>query len=185
MKKHGYAIYNNGTAWAGIPACLKHFGMKDVKSHQTMSEAFKRMSKGYLAVVLFSGGTRGGVTWTLGGHYLGATGYKVANGKHYLYMRDPGGRRNDGWFAYETTMRGLVSAIWTCTYDKKIPVKKKKSSVKKAYAGAYPTANISINSGTTNNIKKWQKFLSWWSADSDFAIDGIFGPETKAKTIKF
>ena len=31
MKKHGYAIYNNGTAWAGIPACLKHFGMENVE----------------------------------------------------------------------------------------------------------------------------------------------------------
>ena len=28
MKNRGYAIRNAGTAWAGIPACLKAFGMK-------------------------------------------------------------------------------------------------------------------------------------------------------------
>ena len=28
MKKHGYAIPNAGTAWAGIPDCLKLLGMQ-------------------------------------------------------------------------------------------------------------------------------------------------------------
>ena len=85
--------------------------MKNVKEQSTMNDAFNVMAKGHMAVILFRGGTRGGVTWTTGGHFLAATGYKVENGKHYLYMRDPGGRDHDGWYCYETTMRGLIPAI--------------------------------------------------------------------------
>ena len=85
--------------------------MKNVKEQSTMNDAFKVMAKGHMAVILFRGGTRGGITWTTGGHFLAATGYKVENGKHYLYMRDPGGRDHDGWYCYETTMRGLIPAI--------------------------------------------------------------------------
>ena len=91
--------------------------MKNVKEQSTMNDAFNVMAKGHMAVILFRGGTRGGVTWTTGGHFLAATGYKVENGKHYLYMRDPGGRDHDGWYCYETTMRGLIPAIWTCNFD--------------------------------------------------------------------
>lgn len=182
MKSHGYAIYNNGTAWAGIPACLKHFKMKDVAEQSTMSKAFSKMEKGYLSVILFRGGTKGGVTWTLGGHYLAATGYKIKNGKHYLYMRDPGGRDHDGWYCYEDHMRGLVAAIWTCTYD----AKEANAAHKKAlYTGSYPTGLISRNSGTKTNTKKWQTFLAWWLEDPYFDIDGDFGEDTKSATLKF
>ena len=184
MKSHGYAIRNNGTAWAGIPACLKHFGMKDVAEQSTMTKAFEKMAKGYLAVMLFRGGTKGGVTWTLGGHYLATTGYKAENGKHYLFMRDPGGRNHDGWFCYETQMRGLVAAIWTCTYDaSQVDVPKPKT--KGTYTGSYPSATISKNTGTKNNKTKWQTFLAWWSEDDTFSIDGIFGNITKSRTISF
>ena len=183
MKSHGYAVYNNGTAHAGIPACLKHFGMKDVAEQGTMTKMFEKMAKGYLAVMLFRGGSKGGVTWTLGGHFLAATDYKVKDGKHYLYMRDPGGRDHDGWYCYETTMRGLVVKVWTCTYDAaKVPVH---TTVKDVYKGLYPLATISNNTGTSANKKKWQEFLAWWSEDEDFEIDGIFGNETRKRTIAF
>ena len=36
--------------------------MKNVKEQSTMNDAFKVMAKGYMAVILFRGGTRGGVT---------------------------------------------------------------------------------------------------------------------------
>lgn len=130
MKAHGYAIYGSGTAWAGIPACLKAFGCKDVRNPQTMKEVFKIMNQyGYRAVFLFRRGTKGGVTWTTSGHYLCASKMKIKNGKHYFYMRDPGQRKHDGYFCYETQMAGLIVEVWTC-YCSKIngkplpPVKK-------------------------------------------------------------
>lgn len=112
MQKHGYAIRNNGTAWSGIPAAMKAFGLQDVKNVARMEDVWKYMSKGYCAVFLFCGGSRGGVTWTTGGHYVAVTDYKTQSGKHYLYTRDSGGRNHTGWYAYETTMRGLIPQIW-------------------------------------------------------------------------
>lgn len=115
MQSHGYAIRNNGTAWAGIPAALKAFGCEDVKNPKIMKDIFDIMKKdGYCAVFLFRGGTRGGVTWTTSGHYLAVSDYKVVNGKHYFYMRDPGQRKHDGWYCYETKMLGLIVEVWTC-----------------------------------------------------------------------
>lgn len=115
MKEHGYAVPGHGTAWAGIPACLKAFGCGDVQNPKVMKDVFGIMKKdGYCAVFLFEEGTRGGVTWTTSGHFLAATDYKAEGGRHYFYMRDPGQRRNDGWKCYETQMSGLIEEIWTC-----------------------------------------------------------------------
>ena len=36
--------------------------MKNVKEQSTMNDAFKAMAKSHMAVILFRGGTRGGVT---------------------------------------------------------------------------------------------------------------------------
>lgn len=137
MKANGYAIRNNGTAWAGIPAAMKHFGLKDVKNVASMSDVFKYMKKGYCAVFLFSAGTRGNVTWTTAGHYVAVTNYKYKNKKHYLYTRDSGGRNHTGWYAYETTMRGLIPQVWVG----KVPTEKKTKSEKiyeSAKACAWP-----------------------------------------------
>ena len=103
MQSHGYAIRNNGTAWNGIPACLKAFGVKDVQEVPNMTKCWELMSKGYVGVFLFRSGSRGGVTWTSSGHYIAVTDYKYQNGKHYVYTRDSGGRNHTGFFAYETT----------------------------------------------------------------------------------
>lgn len=114
MINNGYAIAGHGTAWNGITACLKHFGFT-VKTFDSMTPFFEEMAKpGRRCIILFGAGTRGGVTWTLGGHYVPASAYKVVNGKHYLYTRDPGGRCNDGWHCYEDTMRGLIKKLWVC-----------------------------------------------------------------------
>ena len=113
MKKHGYAIYGNGTAWAGIPACLKWGGLKDVHEVTTMDALWKCMAKkGYRVVILFHDGKRGGVVWTTSGHFVPATAYKRKNGKHYLWMRDPGPRNKEGWYCYEDKMRGLIRKMW-------------------------------------------------------------------------
>lgn len=120
MQTHGdsthkkFALYGQGTAWNGITQCLKNGGLKDVQVVTSMSKAFDLMSKGYVGVLRFQPGTRGGVTWTTAGHYIAVTDYKVSNGKHYFYTRDSGGRNHTGWYCYETTMKGLLDdpAIW-------------------------------------------------------------------------
>lgn len=115
MQKNGYAIRNNGTAWSGIPAAMKHFGLQDVKKVDvgaSMASAWGYLAKGYCAVFLFRAGSRGGICWTTAGHYVAVTDYKVKNGKHYLYTRDSGGRGHTGWYCYETTMKGLIPQVW-------------------------------------------------------------------------
>ncbi len=130
MVNNGYAIKGAGTAWAGITACLKHYGFK-VTNHPTMDGVWKEMAKpNRKGIVLFRAGTRGGVTWTTCGHFLAFSAYKVKNGKHYLYMRDPGTRRHDGWYCYEDHMKGLIPQIWTC-YVPEEPKPKPKTKIEK------------------------------------------------------
>ena len=120
MQEHGYAIRNQGTAWAGIPACLKHYGLKDVHEITSMADLWKTLekSKNYKGIIRFKAGSRGGVTWTTEGHFVAFTAYKKENGKHYLWMRDPGPRNKTKWYCYEDTMKGLVGSVWVG----KIPV---------------------------------------------------------------
>lgn len=113
MQQHGYAIRNNGTAWAGIPACMKWGGLLQVKELATMPDLWEYMKhKHACGVLLFRAGSRGGITWTTAGHFVAFTAMKVKDGKHYLRTRDPGGRDHDGWYCYETQMQGLIVKVW-------------------------------------------------------------------------
>lgn len=149
MVKNGYAYRGDGTAWAGITACLKHYGFK-VTQHDDMESFWKEMKKaGRMAVISFRGGTRGGVTWTLGGHFLACSGMEIKNGMHRLYMLDPGPRNNNGWFYYEKHMKGLIAQLWTCYLPeakkkvKEVATKKKteKKTMKELVAYAKKRAN--------------------------------------------
>ena len=139
MQKNGYAIRNNGTAWSGIPAAMKHFGLKDVKNVSKMEDVWKYMKKGYCAVFLFGAGSRGGICWTTGGHYVAVTDYKVSGNKHMLYTRDSGGRNHTGWYCYETQMRGLIPQIWVGYVPGKLKDTDKKTDTTPAPA---PKKNI-------------------------------------------
>lgn len=113
MQEHGYAIRNNGTAWDGIPACMKWGGLLQVKELPTMPDLWTYMQKKHACgVLLFRAGSKGGITWTTAGHFVAFTAMKVKNGKHYLWTRDPGGRDHDGWYCYETQMQGLIVKVW-------------------------------------------------------------------------
>ena len=117
MISNGFCVAGAGTAWSGIGAALQKYGFS-VKNHDTMPAFFAEMKKaGRCGILLLTKGTRGGVTWTTGGHFLACSGHKVSNGKNYLYMHDPGGRKHDGWHCYETTMKGLVRQVWSCYYS--------------------------------------------------------------------
>lgn len=138
MREHGYNI--KGTTWDGIAFALKHAGFK-WRSPSTMDKLWDSLGKdGYdWGIINFKAGSRNGVTWTSGGHYVAFSAYKYQDGQHWLYMRDPGARHNDGWFSYEKNMKGLCRKVW-CAYDpeqkkkqteedKKVTVSKKKSCI--------------------------------------------------------
>lgn len=179
MQKHGYAIRNNGTAWNGIPSCLKAFGLQNVQEVPNMTKCWELMKQGYVGVFLFRAGSRGGVRWTSSGHYIAVTGYKVEKGKHYVYTRDSGGRNHTGWYAYETTMKGLIPRIWLG----KLPAKASAPatpSVKKPsgkYGGSVP--NPTLKKGSKgDSVKLLQKFLNWYYPSWKLSVDGSFGPKT-------
>lgn len=179
MRSHGYAIRNNGTAWAGIPACLKAFGATDVRQVDKMSDVFDLMSKGYVGVFLFRKGTRGGVTWTTSGHYIAVTGYKHANGKHYIRTFDSGQRRHDGFFCYETNMKGLLPRIWLCRITPEV-INKPTGK----YSGTIPTPTLKRPS-KGDNTKNLQKFLNWYHPAWKLAEDCIFGNATENALTSF
>lgn len=111
---HGYCADSDGSYWGGIPACLRAWGFT-AKEHATMSDFIAEMAKGNrMGVILFKAGTRGGVTWTGGGHFIAVSGYKEENGLHWFYTHDSGTRGHTGWFCYETHMYGLCRAVWSC-----------------------------------------------------------------------
>ena len=176
MQSHGYAIRNNGTAWNGIPACLKAFGLKDVQEVPNMKKCWELMKKGYVGVFLFRAGSKGGVTWTTAGHYIAVTDYKYQNGKHYVYTRDSGNRNHTGWYAYETTMKGLIPKIWLGSLPKSTTIV---STTGKIYTGTFPTKVIKKGS-KGEQVKRWQRFLKWMGYD--IKDDGKFGTLTESAT---
>ena len=122
MVAQGFAVAGQGTKWAGIPKTLKAYGL-EVTEHQTLDGAFAKLDarkkKGLpcQGVILFRAGKRGGITWTSSGHYVSFNDYKAENGKHYLYIKDSGPRDHDGWFCYETQMRGLIPQFFSTISD--------------------------------------------------------------------
>lgn len=177
MQSHGYAIRNNGTAWNGIPACLKHFGATDVRQVDKMADVFKLCAKGYVGVFLFRKGTKGGVTWTSSGHYVAVTGYKYQNKKHYFKTFDSGGRKHDGWYCYETTMKGLLPRIWLCKVStKKTPKPTTKPTGK--YSGSIPKPTLKKGDKGAE-VTKLQKFFEWYFPKVKFKNYGTFGSATE------
>lgn len=133
MVEQGFATRGHGTTWSGITKTLQHYGNK-VINHATMVDLFKtldaRKKKGQpcLGVILFRAGSKGGITWTTGGHYVAYVDYKTSGNKHYFYMKDSGGRKHDGWYCYETTMQGLIPQVWSALPPTQQNTNKKKSN---------------------------------------------------------
>ena len=152
MLKQGFATKGNGTLWSGMTKTLEHYGF-DVKRPNisvSMSAAWTELNKGNRAgILLLKAGTRGSVTWTSGGHYVAFLDYKVENGKHYFYIKDSGARKNDGWFCYEDTMRGLLPQIWVVELPEKKPGKY--YTVGKTYT---LQANMNVRTGANLKYKK-------------------------------
>lgn len=113
MVEKGYATKGHGTLWDGITETLRHYQMPSV-CPDTMTEAFQILDKfKSIGILLMKAGTKGGVRWTSGGHYIAFLDYKVdKKGKHWFYIKDSGARNLDGWFCYEDHMKGLIKHIW-------------------------------------------------------------------------
>lgn len=134
-----WAVKNEGLIHQGIPDSLKHYGMKNVKEFgrsATMKQIFAEMGKGgRKGVILFVKVDRhgnlipsvgpDGTYWTGGGHFVAVLDYKVdKKGRHWFYCKDSGPRKHDKWFCYETSMKGCVWKMWTCTLPKATPKQK-------------------------------------------------------------
>lgn len=148
--------YNiSGTTWEGITKGLQHFGFI-VSSPGTMQALFDKLASGQYkwGILNFKAGSRGGVTWTSGGHYVAFTAYKYENGQHWLYTRDPGSRKHTGWFSYEKHMKGLIKKVWCCY----LPDDKKTSA--KASASASKTA-VKKYDNTVIDISEHQGKIDW------------------------
>lgn len=116
MVSKGYAISGQGTTWNGITETLKYIGHNKVVRiwDDPMSEAWKELNKGdRIGIILFNSNVApNGTRWTSGGHYVAFTNYRIKNKKHQFYCKDSGGRDHDGWYTYETSMKGCVAKIW-------------------------------------------------------------------------
>ena len=126
MLKHGFAIAGQGTTWNGITKTLHHLGYEKVTyitESTPMKTAFEELNKGNrIGIFLFYGGyskrkkkwyrTPDGTVWTSSGHYIMFGNYKYENGKHWFYLKDSGGRKHDGWYSYESSMKGCVGQMW-------------------------------------------------------------------------
>ena len=195
MVGQGFATKGHGTTWNGITKTLEHYGFKVSTPNisSSMSGAWDILGKTApkQGVLLFRKGTKGGITWTAGGHYVAFLNYKVQNGKHYFYTKDSGGRHHDGWYCYETQMRGLLPKIWIVTEmptGVAVPAKTTTTTTtttkaKGTYTGALPTSTIKKGS-KGNAVKLWQKFLNWFG-NYGLKVDGVFGKLTFNATKKF
>ena len=126
----------DGTYFAGIPKMMAHYGMAEVKEHQTMAPLWKELAKGDRVAIYLMGSRNGGskgVHWTSGGHFVCSTNYKYEDGKHKVYVKDSYSTSTlrNGWISYEENMKGDVLRVWSgklpetiqdkiCTWAKKI-----------------------------------------------------------------
>ena len=130
-----YAAPNgNGTYFSGIPKMMEHYGMTEVKEHQTMTQLWKELAKGDRVAIYLMGNRKGGskgVHWTSSAHFVCSVGYKVKDGKHMVYVKDSysTSELRNGWISYEANMRGDVSRVWSGKLSKKTATKKSVADV--------------------------------------------------------
>ena len=163
-----FAIPGAGTTHAGISTALKHYGFRCTQ-HAKITDLFSALKnrKYKMGILLFIKGTRGGITWTTGGHYVAFTGYKVVNGKHYFYTKDSGGRKHTGWYCYETQMKGLVYKVWSAMPSDSLMSNGTYTIKFKSRGGKGTMTSIKVEVGKTVTLPKnvfkraGFKFVGW------------------------
>lgn len=106
----------DGTYLTGIASMMKHYGFTDVKDCPTMADLWKELAKGDRVAVYLMGSRLGGskkIRWTSGGHFVASVDYKVKDGKHYLYVKDPwtDNKNRNGWITYEENMKNDIVQV--------------------------------------------------------------------------
>lgn len=193
-----FATKGNGTLWNGITKGLENYGFNvHWRQADTMADIWKVLAKSLKKGVILFGSSKGGTTkktWTLGGHYIAFLDWKYEGGDYWFYLKDSGGRKNDGWFSYRQHMAGDVRNVWICTSLKggykfigssttptTTPSTPTNTVTKYAtYSGAFPTKTIKQGSKGTQ-VTRWQKYLQWMGYN--IKADGKFGGITRNKTI--
>lgn len=163
-----FAIRGNGTKWAGILTSLKHYGLKNVANIPTMPQLWRTLEKGNYVGVLLFGNTKGpdGTVWTTGGHYIAFTGYRVKNGQHQLYLKDSGGRKHDGWYSYEKSMKGDVRQVWVGQIPSGTEAKTTTTTTTTTKTTTTTTTKLTVDGiGGVSTIKALQKYLKVSASD--------------------
>lgn len=148
-----------GASYHSTPMKLaNHYGLKG-REIGTMSEFLKLMKTGkYWGLLLFKAGSRGGVKWTSGGHYIACTDFK---GTDSLYMRDSGARKHIGWYSYNKHMKGLIKKAWVFEPAKPVvapkPVETKPVETKPAVKKAYKIVEASSSGSQACKHKDWYR----------------------------
>lgn len=174
MVAQGFAVVNQGTKWEGITQTLKHIGHTNVVRvyNDPMSVAFKELNKGNrIGIFLFKSG-RGGssrVLWTTCGHYVAFTNYKYENNKHWFYCKDSGGRKHDGWYSYEGTMKGVVYKMWIV--ERINPIKATVPTVKPTVTADGKLVIDGVGDSAT--VKAMQKFFGT-------TVDGVISGQNQS-----
>lgn len=180
-----FAVKGHGTLWSGIKTALEYYGYNvHWNQSDSMSTIFKTLDKSLKRGCILFGSKKGpdGTVWTTGGHFVAFVDYKVdANGKHWFYIKDSGGRHHDKWWCYEKSMKGDVKQVFICTsYKNAQPT----TSKKKAYSGKLPTKTLKMGSKGTQ-VKYWQSFLNWYFDKTVCKKDGVWGKITHKYTCLF
>ena len=188
MVKKGYAEAGHGTLWQGINNTLLYIGHKKVrwiKEKEPMANAWKELDKGNrIGIILFnSKKAPNGTRWTSGGHYVAFTSYKKVDGKHKLYCKDSGPRHHDGWYTYETSMKGCVRQMWIVERIGEQVKTPKPYKIPGPYSGKLPEKTVKKGSKGAD-VKAVQTFLNW-CIGTKLKVDGKCGKNTLTAIKKY
>lgn len=201
----------DGTYFSGIPKMMEHYGLEDVKEHDTMPSLWKELEKGDRVAIYLMGSRNGGskgVHWTSGGHFVCSVDYKHEDGLHKVYVKDSysNSRLRNKWISYEGNMKNDVVRVWSGRLPKKDEIKKYKYRPSTPYEGKLPQGVVRFGDDG-EDAKRLQEFLNWcvgsklnckghcremtvkalkrWQKTYGITVDGVWGSlcRTKAKEI--
>lgn len=204
MTKHGYAYPYQGTAYAGINACLTAYGadgqmIAQGQDGQHDNAAFKlwrtAIQSGQTGILLMHAVES--TYWTRGGHYIAIVEYKDG----YYLVYDPASAVRTGWHTFDD-FAGDIAALYTSSIrwnEDKVTVDGwwGKSTTRKAQQ-IFGTLKDGIVSNQNNTMQKYLThcLASSWEfvrpeqvkhgssliraiqKASGAAQDGIFGPKS-------
>lgn len=170
----------DGTYWSGIPKMMKHYGLTEVKEHQTMDTLWKELAKGDRVAIYLMGSRPGGskkVHWTSGGHFICSVDYRYKDNDHQVYVKDSysNATNRNGWCGYKTHLKGDVSAVWS---GKLNGAKPSPQPTPQPTPTPTPTGKLTVDGiGGTATVKRMQQFFGTTQ-------DGYIGGQlTKFKTL--